>query len=821
MGNLGETSLLQRIKLMKGENSVSQFINLSSVIAPSIVFGRDGEMISTWRANGIAFETVNDAEINTAVEQMNTLYRVIARSDVAVQIHRIRRPLQDQLTESKELGFARILSMKYNQKIGNEDLMATELYISLILKNRRKIKGVKRSEAAIREAIEERVEEFTKLAEAFERSLSKFGLTKLGEYKKHNVEFSEQLEFYNFLLTGEMQPIRIPACPLYEALVPAQVFIGADTIEIQSIKGTKYAQCIELKDYVQSTYSGILDGLLYPDIVSIDPYVFIETQTYCFMSKVEGTKFLQLQQKQLKSSEDAAGSQIRAMELAIDGVADGEFSVGEYSYTIMVFADSKELVRKNTQDAAKKLQDEGFLPVLSTIALSAAYFSQLPSAFAFRPRIARITSTNFAHLAPLHNFDCGKREKNPWGEALALLKTPSNQPYYFNFHSSPRNENSLGKNYLGNTIIIGSSGAGKTVLQCFLMAMAQKYRNDGSPMTTIFLDKDRGAEIAIRAMGGGYLSVPNGEPTGFNPFALDPTEENVQFLIQFVQLLVEMDGFKLQTYETDDIAFAVTTVMKMPKEMRRLALVAQNLPNGVTREEQKTSVKKRLSRWIEDGDLAWAFDNDTDELDLTKFPIFGIDGTDFLDNNAVRAPISDYLIYRMNMMIDGRRFMFIMDEFWKWLSDKEFGKYAFDKIKVIRKQRGLGIFATQSPSDVLCSEFSKNIVENTSTQIFLPNPKADADDYINGFKVTEAEYKIIKSLREDSRRMLIKQGHNSVVCQLDLSWAKDELFILSGSTDNIAIMDECREKYGEAPEQWVAPFIRQARANVRRSKETA
>lgn len=813
-----ESTLGQRVKLQQGEGSLDQFINLSSVIAPSIVMGRNGELVSTWKAQGISFETVDDADIDSATNNLNILYRAISRSDLALQIHRIRRPLIDELTECNEQGFAQNLSKKYNQRIGHESLMATELYLTLIMKKRRGLKGVKRTPEQIKETIKERVEEFKKISDSFERTLSQFALTKLGEYKHHDAECSKQLEFYNFLLTGTMQRVRIPSCSLYLALAPAQIFVGSDTLELQTTSGKRYLQSIELKDYTQATYSGILDGLLYPDIAALNPYVFVETQTFAFLGKHEGVKFLQLQQKQLLSSEDAGVTQVQAMSDAVDGVINGDFAMGEYSYSCFVFADDIKTVRKNCQDACKKLQDEGFLPYVSTIALSASYFSQVPAGFAYRPRIARITSLNFAHLAPLHNFDAGKRDGNPWGEALALLKTPSEQPYYFNFHTSPVNENSYGKKTLGNTTIIGTSGAGKTVLQCFMLAMAQKYRNSGDKMTTIFFDKDRGAEIAIRALRGGYLTVENGQSTGFNPFQLEATEENIQWLISFTKLLLKMDGQPIQTYEELQLIDAVRAVMQMPKEVRRLALVPQYIPAGVTREEQKNSISKRLRRWIDNGDLAWVFDNDSDELDLDKYPNLGIDGTEFLDNVEVRTPIAFYLLYRMEQIIDGRRFIFIMDEFWKWLLDDAFRDFAFNKLKTIRKQNGFGVFATQSPSDVIKSPIAKAVIEQSATQIFLPNPKADAQDYLEGFKVTPIEFEIIKALREDSRRMLIKQGSHSAICQLDLGWAKRELFVLSGSTDNIELMDQFRAQYGNNPDDWLEPFLDECEKRVQEKK---
>lgn len=160
----------------------------------------------------------------------------------------------------------------------------------------------------------------------------------------------------------------------------------------------------------------------------------------------------------------------------------------------------------------------------------------------------------------------------------------------------------------------------------------------------------------------------------------------------------------------------------------------------------------------------------------------------------------------MEDVIDGRRFIFVMDEFWKWLLDEAFRDFAFNKLKTIRKQNGFGIFATQSPSDVLGSDIAKAVIEQSATQIFLPNPKADEKEYTEGFKVTEAEFMWIKSLKEDSRMMLIKQGAHSAICRLDLSWAKGALRVLSGSTDNIELTELLRAHLGEDPADWLTAF---------------
>src|SRR5699024_9444666 len=139
----------------------------------------------------------------------------------------------------------------------------------------------------------------------------------------------------------------------------------------------------------------------------------------------------------------------------------------------------------------------------------------------------------------LHNFRAGKRDGNPWGQAVTLFKTPSGQPLYFNFHYSKGDEDAFDKKVLGNTRVIGQSGSGKTVLLNMLLCQSQKYKTN-SPVgfTTVYFDKDRGAELLIRAIGGKYLAIKNGQPTGFNPFQMEPNETNILFLEKLVRSLV-------------------------------------------------------------------------------------------------------------------------------------------------------------------------------------------------------------------------------------------------------------------------------------------
>jgi len=99
--------------------------------------------------------------------------------------------------------------------------------------------------------------------------------------------------------------------------------------------------------------------------------------------------------------------------------------------------------------------------------------------------------------------------------------------------------------------------------------------------------------------------------------------------------------------------------------------------------------------------------------------------------------------------------------------------------------------------------------------ILLPNPNASREDYVEGLKLTDAEYQVVVSLDERSRCFLVKQGHASAVCQLNLRGMDDSLAVISASTDNIDIMHRVLHRSADAlgttvqalkPEQWLAKF---------------
>jgi type IV secretion system protein VirB4 len=77
--------------------------------------------------------------------------------------------------------------------------------------------------------------------------------------------------------------------------------------------------------------------------------------------------------------------------------------------------------------------------------------------------------------------------------------------------------------------------------------------------------------------------------------------------------------------------------------------------------------------------------------------------------------------------------MIFLDEGWRLLDDDVFAFFIRDKLKTIRKQNGIVGFGTQSAADIVRSKASNTLIEQTTTNIFFPNPKADDESYRRPF----------------------------------------------------------------------------------------
>ena len=769
-------------------------------LANNVVITKNFDIMATWHINGISFEVENENFIEFNKQKINMFLRQFDAKNVSFYIHSVRTNTWDKFDGIFKNEFLSNLNKKYYDGFSKNDLKNNSFYLTAIY-SPLTTKALRSS--FIKDSLDKRVKELNNFIRTFENfaitiesNFNDFGIKRLKNYEIKGQKYSEQLEFYNFLISGEFQKVRTPNAPIYEYLTGnlTDIMFGNSTAQLNYNDGRKkFIKAIEIKDYPSESFSGIFDLLMYEDIE------YIMTQSFVPMPKVEAKGNIDKQRKRLVAAEDDAISQIEELDTALDNLVSGELNFGKYHLSLVVFGDSVSEVEKNANKIMKPLGDLGFLTTLASIALPATYFSQFPANFGIRPRIHTLSTLNFASLVSFHNFAKGKRNNNQWGDAVTIFKTPNKQPFYFNFHETRKNKKDFSSDtfLLANTLIIGKSGGGKTVLMGFLLDQLQKYADKntfapGTPedkknATFFFLDKDKGASANIFASGGKYLTIDAGKPTGFNPFMVDNTAENIRKLQTLMKMLVTRNNEILTTLEEESLNNAVTYVMHRFEKDERNYGISLMLEHLTERNDERNSLKSRLKLWSQDNKFGWVFDNEIDELNFndTDVNIYGIDGTDLLKDSEINCMVAYYILWRIMDLTDGRRFGLLVDEAWDWIQNEIVAKEVFNKQKTIRKQNGFVVLGTQSVEDFAKSKIATAVIEQSATILLLANPQAKKVDYVDRLNLSEEEFEFVKKVDPNKYKFLVRKntGEKSIV-SLDLSSVgKENLAILStGST---------------------------------------
>ena len=705
------------------------------------------------------------------------------------------------------------------QRICGETLRQNEIYLSVLYRPSAGIaaglvaRALARAEReGLRQELAEGLDACDKLSQTLTASLVRYEPEALGCYWNSKTWCSSLLEFLGLLINGEWQRMPLARSPLNAVLACTRVMFGGETIEYRSATETRVGAMLGIKEYPTPTAVGMYNELLSA------PISFVLTQSFTFLGKPASQSLLQRQFNRMANAGDFAVSQAAELKDALDALTSNDFVMGDHHFTLQVVAAIGEAGGtgaanrlKNLNDgvalARALLADTGMLVAREDLALEAAYWAQLPGNFPLRPRKSPITSRNFAAMAPFHNYPLGRARGNHWGDALAVLITSSRSPYYFSLHASdPGDPDGGSRKDTGHTLICGPTGSGKTVFIGFLISSLVRQN-----ATQIIFDKDRGLEILVRALGGDYFVLGNGRATGFNPLQLPETPSNVEFLRAWLRMLCTAQStgpaHRASVRELADLDQALRGTLALEMSARRLSRLVEFLdptdPEGV---------HARLAPWCDacGGEYAWVFDSPVDTLAsrMSDHSVIGFDVTEFLDNPQTRTPITSYLFHLVRQMLDGRRLVCWMDEFWRLLADPAFEKFAKDAPKTWRKLNAVMCLATQSASDVLESPISRTLVEQTPTKVFFPSAEANRREYIEGLGLTGQEFGLLKHrLEPGSRLFLVKQVRHSVVCQLDLKGFDAELAVISGRATEISRMNDIMSGCGPDPDQWLPTFM--------------
>jgi type IV secretion system protein VirB4 len=786
-----------RDRLAAKERSVGSRLPYARHIDDHTIETRDGLLLQMLHLDGLLFETADTEELNYRKALRDALLQAIASSRFALYHHIVRRRVEPLVGADYPDEFSARLHQAWTARLSAKQLFVNDLFLTLV---RRPLQGRGRKADALarlfgggdawrtvaQSAAEKRA--LDNASEQMLAALTHYGARRLSVYDTPHGPCSEPLEFLSLILNGEMRPVRLPESDLGEYLPYRRISFGRDLVEHAPAGELprSFTALVSVKDYPGQTTPGMLDSMLRL------PLEMVVSQSFAFVDRGAAVGRINLALRRMRAADDEAVSLRAELGAAKDDAAAGRAAFGEHHLTVAVRAPQMDAVDDGVAEVQAALTDLGMIAVREEVGLEAAYWAQFPANFRFIARKALVSSRNFVSLASAHNFPNGRAFGNLWGDAITVIETTAAGPYFFNFH----------KGDLGNFTVIGPSGSGKTVVLNFLLAQARKVRP-----RIIFFDKDRGAELFIRAIGGDYQVLRPGTPTGLNPLQIEDTPANRRFLTEWIGRLVTGSSAALEPEELERVQEAIDASFEAPRPYRRLRYFAELLRGS--HRPHSADLWSRLRPWWGSGDRAWLFDNDEDRTDLQRDTV-GFDMTRILDEPALRTPAMMYLFHRVEDRLDGNPSIIVVDEGWKALDDDVFVQKIRDWEKTIRKKNGIVGFATQSAEDALSSRIASAIVEQAATQIFMANPKARAEDYCDGFGLTGHELELIRTLPDDAHCFLIKHGNDSVVARLNLSGEAELLTILSGRERTVRLLDSIREQVGDDPADWMPRLLKVA-----------
>lgn len=298
-------------------------------------------------------------------------------------------------------------------------------------------------------------------------------------------------------------------------------------------------------------------------------------------------------------------------------------------------------------------------------------------------------------------------------------------------------------------LILGPTGSGKSVHGNMAIAHEQKYGG----FTYIF-DIGGSYESVVELYGGRVDRIGKDGPR-VNPFTLEPTESNIQFLYSFIKLLLINGGAELEPEDDDVIHKAVQDMYLLDPANRRLASLY--LPKKLDR---------YLSKWVGRGVYSAIFDNVEDSLSLSRVQCFDFQGVNNTQYADLIEPLMVWLLRRINDVLYNPANLgvpkhILIEEIFSSMKNKQLLDAALASIKTVRKNLGGVTMIGQSAEDLGAN--ADSIVNSCTSFLFLRDATFNRKRYAELFKMNEQQLALFESLQEREALYMRRDGLTKVV----------------------------------------------------------
>ncbi|WP_020697656.1 conjugal transfer protein TrbE [Reyranella massiliensis] len=531
------------------------------------------------------------------------------------------------------------------------------------------------------------------------------------------LDSAETLTYLHSAVSTKRHRVRVPETPIYlDALVADQPLTGG----LEPRLGTAHLRILTIVGFPTATTPGILDDLnrlAFPYRWSTRAILLDKTDATKLLTKIRRQWFAKRKSiaailKEVMTNEasalvdtDAANKAADA-DLALQELGADYAGQAYVTATVTVWDDDPRTADEKLRLVEKIIQGRDFTCMAETINAVDAWLGSLPGHVYANVRQPPISTLNLAHIIPLSAVWAGPERDEHFGAPPLLFgKTEGSTPFRFSLHVGD----------VGHTLVVGPTGAGKSVL---LGVMALQFRRYANSQVFAF---DFGGSIraAALAMGGdwhdlgGDLTEGVDSSVSLQPLARTHDTPERAWAADWLISILTREGVTITPEVKEHVWSALTSLASAPVEERTIT--------GLTVLLQSNDLKQALRPYCVGGPYGRLLDAEIEHLGSASVQAFEIEG--LVGTGAAPAVLS-YLFHRIGDRLDGSPTMLIIDEGWLALDDDAFAGQLREWLKTLRKKNASVIFATQSLSDIDNSGIAPAIVESCPTRLLLPNERA-------------------------------------------------------------------------------------------------
>src|SRR6266436_2737817 len=522
---------------------------------------------------------------------------------------------------------------------------------------------------------------------------------------------TDTLTYLHSCISTRRHRVRVPAVPMYlDAILVDEPLVGG----LEPRLGKAHLRTLTVMGFPSATHPGILDELnrlAFSYRWSTRAIALDKTDATKVLTRIRRQWFSKRKSvmailKEVMTNESSALLDTDAHNKALDADAAlqelGSDLIGQAYVTATVWDEDPRGADEKLRLVEKVIQGRDFTCIAEGVNAVEAWLGSLPGHVYANVRQPPVSTLNLAHMIPLSAVWAGpESNEHLGGPPLLFAKTEGATPFRLSLHVGD----------VGHTLVVGPTGAGKSVLLALIALQFRRY-----PNSQVFaFDFGGSIRAAALAMGGdwhdlgGALSDDAIEPVALQPLAaiLDPAEQ--AWAAEWVAAILAREGVTVTPEPKEHLWSALTSLGSAPIGERTLTGLSVLLQSG--------ALKRALQPYCVGGPWGRLLDAEAERLGEAHVQAFETEG--LIGSGAAPAVLA-YLFHRVEGRLDGSPSLLIVDEGWLALDDPTFGAQLREWLKTLRKKNASVVFATQSLADIETSAIAPAIIESCPTRLFLP-----------------------------------------------------------------------------------------------------